>query len=305
MRVLVTGADGFIGQHLVPTLLEAGHTVAAAHRRGTKLPSEWEGVLDIDSFELADPMSVGAVMQTDAEAIIHLAGVSYSQDAKKNPDEAWHINVGGTKSVLDAVRMARKAGEKGPLVLVTSSADVYAEGHPRPRVETDEIRPLSVYAASKLGAEAAAAHAVHAWGLRVIVVRPFPAAGPAQTNRLLPNWFLKLRAGNTEIEGDPAIVRDYIDVRDMAAGFAALLARGRPGEIYNISAGREIRFGDLFDQVTSALGVTARLVPPRHPRREQQYLVGDSRKLRLETGWEPTITLDQMLADMISHAQAH
>ena len=265
------------------------------------MPPAWSGVLEVVAFELADPASVRAALRTEPEAIVHLAAVAYSPDAQKDPTEAWNINAAGTKRLLDAA----KVGAGSPLILVTSSADVYAEGEARPRVETDETRPLSVYAASKLGVEAVAAHAFAAGGVRVIIVRPFPATGPGQTNRLIPNWLVKLRSGQTEIEGDPTIVRDFIDVRDTAAGFAALLAGGRPGEIYNISSGREIRFGDLFTQLTEALGVTARLIPPATPRQAQRYLVGDSRKLKQHTGWQPTIPLQQTLIDMISYAEAN
>lgn len=305
MRVLVTGADGFIGRHLVQALLHDGHSVVAGCRPGTKVPLEWSGVLEVVSFELADSASVQRAVRTRANAIIHLAGISYSQEAKENPEAAWSITVGGTKNLLDAVKSARATGETGPLVLVTSSAEVYGEGDPRPRVESDEIRPASPYAASKLGVEAAAAHALAAWSLPVIIIRPFPAIGPGQTNRLVPIWLTELRKGNQRIEGDPHIVRDFTDVRDTAAGCVALMSRGRPGETYNIASGREIRFEELFAKLTSLLGVKAELVPPAQPRAGARYLVGDATKLQQHTGWRPTISLEKTLADMIADAQAN
>jgi GDP-4-dehydro-6-deoxy-D-mannose reductase len=187
---------------------------------------------------------------------------------------------------------------------VVSSAEVYGEGESRPRIESDPARPQGVYSASKLAAEAAAALAISGWGLRVIVTRPFPATGPGQTNRLVPNWLAALRAGKRDVEGNDFIVRDYMDVRDAAAGYAALLARGRPGETYNLASGREVRFGDLFATLARLLKVEAKLVPPARPRREPVYLVGNSTKLRQDTGWQPTIDLEQTLADMID-AQTH
>lgn len=305
VKVLVTGADGFIGKHLVRTLLHEHHTITAACRPDTPVPLEWSGALEVLRFELSDATSVGEAVGAKVDAIIHLAGVSYSQDAKDKPDEAWNVTVGGTKRLLDAVNARRTTGEEGPLVLVTSSAEVYGNGEPRPRVETDTTRPTSVYAASKLGAEAAAAHAFAAWGLRVIIVRPFPATGPGQTNRLVPNWLAELQEGKQEIEGDPNIVRDYTDVRDTATGYLALISRGRPGETYNIASGREVRFGELFAKLTAALGVNARLVPPSKPRPGSPYLVGDPSKLRQHTGWRANIPLEKTLADMIIDAQAH
>jgi GDP-4-dehydro-6-deoxy-D-mannose reductase len=304
VKVLVTGANGFIGKHLVTTLLDARHKVVAACKPDTAVPPDWIGALEVVSLELSDLTSVQEAVRVKADAIIHLAGISYTQDAEKNPAEAWNVIVGGTKRLLDAINAERMTGDTGPRVLLTSSAEVYAEGEPRPRVETDTTRPTSVYGASKLGAEAVAAYALAAWGMPVIIVRPFPATGPGQTNRLVPNWLGELQKGKREIEGDSNIVRDFTDVRDTAAGYVALLARGRPGETYNIASGREVRFGELFAKLTETLGIKARLVPPSKPRPGAPYLVGDPSKLQRHTGWQPTIPLGQTLSDLID-AQAH
>jgi GDP-4-dehydro-6-deoxy-D-mannose reductase len=309
VKVTITGADGFIGRHLVRTLLRSEHRVLAACRLATEVPSEWarpmaEERLRMVPFELDSAELMRTALEEEPEAIVHLAGVAYSQDAKVGPDHTWRINAGGTAGLLAAVARARDTGAVDPLVIVVSTAEVYGHGEPRPRLETEAARPQSVYSASKLGAEAAAALAVSGWGLRVIVTRPFPATGPGQANRLLPNWLAALRAGRREVEGNPSIVRDYMDVRDAAAGYAALLTRGRPGETYNLATGRELRFGELFTTLTRALGVEAKLVPPAHPRREPVYLVGNPTKLRQDTGWQPTIQIEQTLADMID-AQTH
>jgi GDP-4-dehydro-6-deoxy-D-mannose reductase len=138
----------------------------------------------------------------------------------------------------------------------------------------------------------------------VIVARPFPAAGPGQINRVIPNWIAALRKADP-ISGDPSIVRDYIDVRDMAEAYLALLGAGRPGETYNIAAGREIRFGELARKLGSMLGAEGRLVPPLKPRIGLQHLVGNPGKLQQHTGWQPTIHLEQTLEDMIADAEAH
>lgn len=304
MKVLVTGANGFVGRHLVDALLEKKHEVVAAWRPGTELPEQWLEVsskhLQSVPLELGSDESIADALSTKPDSIIHLAAIAYSRDAAKDPRQTWDINVGGTVRLLAAT-----AGRlRTTTVLVTSSAEVYAEGDPRPRVETDTTRPTSVYAASKLGAEAAAAHATAAWGLPVIVVRPFPATGPGQSNRLIPNWLAALRHGERDIEGEAHIVRDYLDVRDTAGGYLALLSRGRPGETYNLASGRGVRFDELFAGLSAAAGVRAKLVPPLRPRSEVRYLVGDSGKLQEHTGWQPTISLARTLADLID-AQAH
>ncbi len=303
MKVLVTGANGFVGIHLVKALLDMKHEVVAACRPGTDQPDHWRERsrtgLRTMPLELASDEAIDEALSSEPDAIVHLAAISYSRDAVKDPLNAWDVNVGGTARLLaGAARRSRAV-----TVLVTSSAEVYGEGEPRPRIETDATRPSSPYAASKLGAEAAAAHATAAWGLPVIVVRPFPATGPGQTNRLIPNWLTALRKGE-RIEGEGHIVRDYLDVRDTASGFLALLTKGRPGETYNLASGRGVRFDELFRMLTASAGMSAKLVPPSKPRREAPYLVGDSSKLQQHTGWHPTIPLDQTLSDLVD-AQAH
>ena len=310
MKILVTGADGFVGRHLVARLVETGHQVSAACRPGGEpvdswLGARWRDAVETVPLEITDPSSVRAALNVPVDGIVHLAAVAYSQEAKSDPSQAWSVNAEGTARLLAAAAKQRLPNSAGPLVIVASSAEVYGEGESQPRRETDATRPSSVYGWSKLGAEAAAGHAVVAWGLRVIVVRPFPATGPGQTNRLVPNWLSALRAGQREIDGDPAIVRDYVDVRDTAEAYLALLGSGRPGETYNLATGHELRFSDLFTRLTEALGVSAQLVPPTGPPRSGiVHLVGDPRKLQQHTGWEPIIPLEQTLADLID-AQAH
>ncbi len=301
MRVLVTGADGFLGRHLLRSLAHAGHSAAAACRPGGP-------PLDVPTvpLEVTDPASVRDAVSRPLDAIVHLAAVAYSQDARKDPGHAWEVNAGGTARLLDAVAEQRGNLESGPLIIVLSSAEVYGEGEPRPRLESDPPRPLSPYAASKLGAEIAAGQAAAGWGLRVIVVRPFPLTGPGQRNRLLPNWIAELRAGRREIaRGDPATVRDFLDVRDAASGLVALLERGHAGETYNLATGRGLRFDELFPRIAGRLGVEARLVPPAPAdrRSDPAHLVGDPGKLERHTGWTAQIPLDRTLADLID-AQA-
>ncbi|HEU4681997.1 MAG TPA: NAD-dependent epimerase/dehydratase family protein [Gemmatimonadales bacterium] len=304
MRVLVTGANGFVGRHLVDALLKNAHEVVAACRPDTDRPVPWCDVsstqLRAVPLELCSDESIDQALSTEPDAIVHLAAIAYSRDAAKDPRHTWDVNVGGTARLL--ARIAERS--RATTVLVTSSAEVYGEGEPRPRLETDTTRPTSVYGASKLGAEAAAAHAIAAWGLPVIVVRPFPATGPGQTNRLIPNWLATLRDGQRSIEGDAHIVRDFLDVRDTAAGYVSLLATGRKGETYNLASGRGVRFDELFSKLATSVGVNATLVPPSNPRPELPFLVGDSRKLQQHTGWQPTIPLGRTLSDLVD-AQAH
>lgn len=305
MKVLVTGANGFIGKKLVPTLLEANHELVATPKADTEIPADWTGTVRVVSLELCSNESVRKAVDVEPDAIIHLAAMAYSRDADRDPGLAWNVNAAGTARLLAAVKDLREEKGFDPLVIVASSAEVYGEGEGRPRLESETPRPLNVYGATKLGSEIAAAHARDEWGLRVIVVRPFPAAGPGyQENRVLNKWIKDLRSGQKTVEGDPGIVRDFMDVRDVAGGYLALLGQGHPGETYNLAAGRAVTFGELFAMLGAKLGTDARLVPSKNPRRDARHLVADASKIRWHTGWQATIALDKTISDLID-AQAH
>jgi GDP-4-dehydro-6-deoxy-D-mannose reductase len=306
VRVLVTGANGFVGKHLVRTLLEADHELVATRKHDTEIPVDWTAAVRVVSLDLCNAESVRKAVDVEPDAIIHLGAVAYSRDANRDPGLAWNVNAAGTARLLNAVRDLREKKGSDPLVIVASSAEVYGEGEPRPRVESETPHPLNVYGATKLGAEIATTQARDEWELRVIVVRPFPAAGPGyQENRVLNKWISDLRAGQKTVEGDPTVVRDFMDVRDAVGGYRALLTHGHPGETYNLATGRAVAFGELFAMLAAKLHKDARLVPPTHPRRDALHLVGDSRKLQQHTQWRPTIPLEQTLADLIIDAQAH
>lgn len=306
MKVLVTGAHGFIGKGLVRTLLDANHELVATRSTAdTETPAGWTEEVQVVALELCSAESVRKVVEVEPEAIIHLAAVSYSRDANRDPGLAWNVNAAGTARLLAAVKDLRERKGSDPLVIVASSAEVYGEGQGGPRAESETPHPLNVYGATKLGSEIAATQARDEWDLRVIVVRPFPATGPGyQENRVLNKWISALRDGQKTVEGDSSIVRDFMDVRDVVGGYSALLSHGHPGETYNLAAGRAVTFGELFAMLTAKLHREARLVPPAHPRRDVRHLVADISKIRQHTGWYPTISLEKTLSDLID-AQAH
>ena len=305
MKVLVTGANGFIGSQLAQTLLKADHELIAACRADTEIPADWHNVVRVVALELCSAESVHKAVDVEPDAIIHLGAVSYSRDANSDPGLAWNVNAAGTARLLNAVKDLRERKGSDPLVIVASSAEVYGEGQGKPRVESETPHPLNVYGATKLGTEIAAAQARDEWDLRVIVVRPFPATGPGyQENRVLNKWISALRDGQKTVEGDSSIVRDFMDVRDVVGGYMALLSHGQPGETYNLAAGRAVTFGELFAMLTAKLGKDARLVPTTNPRRDARHLVADASKMRRHTGWHATIALEKTISDLID-AQAH
>lgn len=313
MRVLVTGADGFVGRRLVDLLLAAGHEVVAGVREGAVMPSGVQAL----PLEVRDGASVRrAVTAGRLDAVAHLAAVASGAEALADPVRTWEVNTVGTARLLAELAQLRRDGTGEPLLLLVSTAEVYAPGPQRPLVETDAVRPRSPYAASKLAAELAAAETAARAGLAVVIARSFPHTGPGQDDRFVAPAFARrlLEArqsgARTVKTGNLAPVRDILDVRDVARAYLLLLERGAAGgaagEIYNVASGRGISMDELFRRLAAAVGVNA--VPEPDPALlrpvDLPYLVGDHAKLRAATGWEPRIGLDTTLADLV-HAQAN
>lgn len=311
MKVLVTGADGFVGRHLVRRLVGAGEVVAAASRPGERAV-DWAGVapngtVETVSLEITDSASVERALRWRPEAIVHLAAVASTREASRDPAVAWIVNTVGTARLVEEAAHLKESGAVDPVVLVISSGEVYGIGRAAPRVETDQLVPHSSYAASKVGAEVAALEVWRRTGLRVVVARPFTHTGPGQaTQYVLPGWAERLRAAKvsgaaTVSTGNLDPVRDFLDVRDVVEAYRLLIARGVPGEVYNISRGEGLPLSELFARLSRIIGSRAAPCPdPDLVRRvDIPYLVGDSTKLRQATGWAPAITLDQTLRELV------
>jgi len=316
VKVLVTGADGFVGRYLVRRLLADGHSVIAAIRGGAQGALSWlppeaaSGVQTID-LELTDTASCEAAAARSLDAVVHLAAVASTREARQDPGAAWTVNAAGTARLAEALGAARAAGRSDPLLLVVSSGEVYGNGPPWPRNEADELRPQSPYAASKVGAEVAAREVARRTGLRTIVARPFQHIGPEQGPiYVVPSLIRRIRdamrtGADTITTGNLEPVRDISDVRDTVSAYVALLTHGTPGETYNVARGEGIALRDLLGRLTQLLG--ARVKPETDPALlragDIPHLVGDSTRLREATGWTPAHSIDQTLQDMLD-AQA-
>jgi len=284
--ILVTGAQGFVGGHLLAQLGGRGVPVDA----------------DItDSRAIAE-----AVAGTAPEAVVHLAAASSAGASWQDAAETWRVNAIGTVSVLEAVRAEAPASR----VLVVSTGDVYGQADEVPTPESAPYRPPSPYAASKAAAELACVQARQT-GQDVVVARAFQHEGPGRDERFaVGSWAAQIAraeeaGGGTVRVGDLTPRRDITDVRDVCRAYEALLDRAVPADTYNVASGRAVEMRELLELLVSLARVPIQVEEDRSRLRpgDISVLCGDASRLRAVTGWRPTIPLEQTLADTLAAAR--
>lgn len=305
MKVLVTGANGFVGHSVVRRLVEQGDTVIAANGPGAAGGPGGNGVTSLP-LDMTNDHSIRAAVAHPVDAVVHLAAVALSRAATRDPAQAWAVNAEGTGRLAAALAAAAKTWGTQPLFLLASTAEVYAP-QDRPLREDDPVQPSTPYASSKLGAELAAMQAARASGLRVVIARPFPHSGPGQDasfwiplrSKMLLD--VKRHAWQAVPVGELTAVRDFLHVDDVAEAYALLLQRGAPGEVYNIASGEPVTLDEIHTRLERRLGIAPkRELDGSQMRREARpYLVGDATKLRNATGWKPRRSLDDILKDVL------
>lgn len=316
MKVLVTGADGFVGRWLIRRLLDDGREVFGAVRpamppRDDGLTADERAAVRWMPLELGDAESVRQCASLPYDAVVHLAAVSSGAEAMRDPGAAWTVNAAGTSRIAHALAATKRTTRADPVLLVVSTGEVYGRGHAVPRAETDPLAPCSPYAASKTGAEHAALEAWRRSGLRVVIARAFSHTGPGQDARFVIPAFAQRIAFAKRI-GAPVVkvgnlepVRDVLHVQDVVDAYVRLLAHGVPGEAYNVASGVGTRLEDILFRLGELAGV--RPIPEADPElvraADIPHLVGNSAKLHAATGWKPRHALDDILKDVLD-AQA-
>jgi GDP-4-dehydro-6-deoxy-D-mannose reductase len=291
MRAFITGGSGFVGRHLEHHLHSCGDVVTSADRE-----------CDVTRMESVRPF----LAESQPEVIYHLAALTHVGESWADPTEYTRVNVLGTKNLLDA---ARQVAPQATVVFI-SSADVYGIVNEQdlPVRETFRTAPTNPYASSKLEAEHFARDAVREFGQHVIVIRPFNHVGPGQSTRfaipaLASRLFEARDEGRHEIRvGDLSTRRDFSDVRDVVRAYRLLTMHGRSGEIYNVASGIDTALSDIANTLRAEIAPEVQLVvdPTLLRPVEVPVMRGSFEKLHDATGWEPVITLETSLRDVVS-----
>ncbi|MCM1163908.1 MAG: GDP-mannose 4,6-dehydratase [Muribaculaceae bacterium] len=300
-KVLVTGADGFIGSHLTETLLERGYVVRALSQYNSFNSWGWlDGIthpdLEVVTGDVRDPRLCEEIAR-GCSVIYHLAAliaIPYSYSA---PDSYVDTNVKGTLNMLKA---AQQSGAKR--IVVTSTSEVYGTAQYVPIDEAHPRQPQSPYSATKIGADAMALSFWHSFGLPVVVARPFNTYGPRQSARaIIPSIISQIASGKREISvGDLTPTRDFNFVLDTAAGFVALgETPGIEGREINIATGTEVSMADTLNMIAKVMGADVNYVvdPARlRPAGSEVFrLCGDNTLITSLTDWRPRFDLESGL----------
>lgn len=299
-RILVTGAGGFVGRHVRAACSESG---ALARWTFVAAPAD----LDVRDAEA----TASAIAQVRPDAVLHLAAQSFVPRSFENPAETFDINLGGTLNLLLGLRAANFSGR----LVYVSSGDVYG-AVPESELPVDERRvpePRSPYAVSKIAAEQLCLQWRRSEGLDVVVARPFNHIGPGQDSRFvlpaLARQVVEIERGQRSVieAGDIDTTRDFTDVRDIVAAYAAMLERGVAGSIYCVGSGRERRVRELLQAMCSIVGVEPQIRqdPAKLRPAEQRRMAADAGLLQRHTGWAPSIPLEQTLLDIVNDARNH
>lgn len=308
-KILVTGADGFIGSHLVEKLIEEDYRVRAfvyynsfgSYGWLDSFPKEKLNKIEIFSGDVRDPNGVRNAVK-GCDAVMHLAALIAIPFSYHSPDSYVDTNVKGTLNVLNACR--DYAVKK---LLVTSTSEVYGTAKYVPIDEDHPLQGQSPYSATKIAADQLALSFYRSFNLPVTIVRPFNTYGPRQSARaVIPTIITQALCGSKSIKlGALHPTRDLVFVKDTAEGFVRILETNKTdGEVINISTGREINIGDLANKILKLCGSKADIridcIRKRPSKSEVERLLGKNDKIERLTGWKPSHTIDEGLKETIN-----
>lgn len=308
MKVLVTGADGFIGSHLVEQLIREGHSVKAFVFYNSfntwgwldSIPKHILNEIEIFSGDIRDPNGVRNAM-TGVDQVFHLAALIAIPFSYHSPDSYVDTNIKGTLNVLQAGRDLETER-----LLITSTSEVYGTAQYVPIDEKHLFQGQSPYSATKIGADRIAESFYRSFNMPINIVRPFNTYGPRQSARaVIPTIITQLLSGKEEIMlGSLTPTRDFNYVKDTVNGFIEIAKSDKTiGEEINIATQKEISIGQLAEELIRQINPNAKIICDEQRLRpensEVNRLLGSNEKIRRLTNWKPQYTFEQGLAETI------
>lgn len=308
MRVLITGAGGFVGHHLAAHL---GQAQPAAEVIGTTLfPSEGThpAVAENRRIDLKQYERVRNLLrETRPEAIYHLAAQAFVPRSFEDPWETLENNIRAQLNIIQACLEL----DIRPRTLVVSSAEIYGEVLPDqlPLAEDTAIRPTNPYSVSKVAQDMLALQYHLSHSLPIMRARPFNHIGPGQNSRFVAPAFA-LQIARIEEDGGEAVIkvgnlaakRDFTDVRDIVRAYHMIVEKGQPGQAYNVASGQAYSIQHLLDVLLglTRVNIQVRVDPDRLRPVDVPEIRGDASKLRRDTGWRPTLSFKDTLKDVLA-----
>lgn len=304
MKALVTGIDGFVGNHLSNHLLKEGYEVYGT----TVLKNFNKENVKIYHMDVLDKNEIKSVInEIKPDQIYHLAGQSAVGMSWKEPVLTVNININGTLNLLDTIR------DLGldTAILIIGSSDQYGIIKPEecPVIEEHIQNPQSPYGISKKTQEELARLYSKAYNMNIIMVRPFNHIGTGQTlNFVVPDFASKIAKIEKGAEpilkvGNLETYRDFTDVKDIVRGYVMLLNKGKIGEVYNIGSGKKVKVYDILKKLTDMSKVSIKIEIDKEKFRpvDVPLIICDNSKISKDTGWKPQIHLEDTLVEILEY----
>ncbi|MBI4137324.1 GDP-mannose 4,6-dehydratase [Candidatus Roizmanbacteria bacterium] len=313
-KALITGITGFAGSHLAELLLKEGYEVYGTTRPRSKTEhiDHIRDQLTLFDADLVDSHSLYTVLSdVKPDFIFHLAAQAFVPTSWSSPATTMEANVIGTIHLFEAVRRAKI----DPVIQIACSSEEYGLVHKdeTPISETNELRPLSTYAVSKIGMDFLGYQYFKSYGIRIVRTRGFNHTGPRQGDVYVCSTFAKqvalAEAGKTKPVikvGNLESYRDFTDVRDMVRAYLLSVEKCHPGDVYNIAAEKAWQIKNVLDMLIklSKKEITTEQDPSRMRPSDVELLIGDATKFKNKTGWKTEIPFEQTLQDLLDYWRA-
>lgn len=317
MRILVTGAGGMVGSHMVELLYNRGEEVLGTYYKPTTDISELPPEINLIECDVRYPQSVEKIiMDFQPDQIFHLAAQSYPTVSWNRPYETIETNINGTIAVYEAVKKVRtlKNSEYDPMVVVACSSAEYGEtlnkleGNEVYVKENAELLPLHPYGVSKVGQDLISFQYFMNDHIRCIRARIFNSTGTRKVNDVTSDFtrraVLAERSGVYELKvGNLDTRRAIMDQRDLVSALLLLADKGRAGEVYNISSEHIYKMSDIVKMIEAQIGhkFEIKVDPTLLRPTDEKIIVGDVTKLKRDTGWMQKIKMEQTVSDMLEY----